>query len=121
MDGCRSCTGNTVFHGQQGKWLCAPKGAGFLSSTHRTRLRASSRLAAPQWIEPDDVVLLCSDGFVNHVHNEQIGHIALQQTNLDLPCEQLMVLARQCANHHIPLCDAENKAIGSMEQASRSP
>jgi serine/threonine protein phosphatase PrpC len=42
-----------------------------------------------------DVVLLCSDGLVNHVRDEEIAQIALEQLDPDRACEQLVTLANE--------------------------
>jgi len=42
-----------------------------------------------------DVVLLCSDGLVNHVRDEEIAQIALEQADPDRACEQLVTLANE--------------------------
>jgi serine/threonine protein phosphatase PrpC len=42
-----------------------------------------------------DVVLLCSDGLINHVPDEEIAQIALEQTDPDRACEQLVKLANE--------------------------
>jgi protein phosphatase len=42
-----------------------------------------------------DVVLLCSDGLVNHVRDEEIAQIALEQSDPDRACEQLVSLANE--------------------------
>ena len=46
-------------------------------------------------LEPGDVVLLCSDGLFNHVRDEEIARIALEQPNPDRACEQLVALANE--------------------------
>jgi protein phosphatase len=46
-------------------------------------------------LEPGDVVLLCSDGLVNHVRDEEIAQIALEQLDPDRACEQLVTLANE--------------------------
>jgi serine/threonine protein phosphatase PrpC len=46
-------------------------------------------------LEPGDVVLLCSDGLVNHVRDEEIAMIALEQPDPDRACEQLVALANE--------------------------
>jgi protein phosphatase len=46
-------------------------------------------------LDPGDVVLLCSDGLVNHVRDEEIAQIALEQTDPDRACEQLVTLANE--------------------------
>jgi protein phosphatase len=46
-------------------------------------------------LKPGDVVLLCSDGLVNHVRDEEIAQIALEQPNADRACEQLVALANE--------------------------
>src|SRR6185436_3630625 len=42
-----------------------------------------------------DVVLLCSDGLINHVRDEEIAQIALEQLDPDRACEQLVTLANE--------------------------
>ena len=42
-----------------------------------------------------DVVLLCSDGLINHVPDDEIAQIALEQTDPDRACEQLVTLANE--------------------------
>ena len=46
-------------------------------------------------LEPGDVVLLCSDGLVNHVRDEEIARIALEQPDPDGACGQLVALANE--------------------------
>jgi protein phosphatase len=46
-------------------------------------------------LKPGDVVLLCSDGLVNHLRDEEIAQIALEQPNADRACEQLVALANE--------------------------
>jgi PPM family protein phosphatase len=46
-------------------------------------------------LEPDDIVLLCSDGLINHVRDEEIAQIALQQADPERACEQLVALANE--------------------------
>jgi PPM family protein phosphatase len=46
-------------------------------------------------LEPGDVVLLCSDGLFNHVRDEEIARIALEQPIADRACEQLVALANE--------------------------
>lgn len=46
-------------------------------------------------LEPGDVVLLCSDGLVNHVRDEEIAQIALEQLDPDRACEQLVGIANE--------------------------
>jgi len=45
-------------------------------------------------LEPGDVVLLCSDGLVNHVRDEEIAKIALE-ADPDHACERLVALANE--------------------------
>ena len=40
-------------------------------------------------------MLLCSDGLINHVRDEEIAQIALEQTDPDRACEQLVTLANE--------------------------
>jgi protein phosphatase len=42
-----------------------------------------------------DVVLLCSDGLINHVRDEEIAQIALEQADPNRACEQLVTLANE--------------------------
>ena len=42
-----------------------------------------------------DVVLLCSDGLINHVLDDEIAQIALEQIDPDRACEQLVTLANE--------------------------
>ena len=51
--------------------------------------------ALSEQLEPGDVVLLCSDGLFNHVRDEEIARIALEQADPDRACEQLVSLANQ--------------------------
>ncbi|HMP42264.1 MAG TPA: protein phosphatase 2C domain-containing protein [Roseiflexaceae bacterium] len=44
-------------------------------------------------LEPGDCVLLCSDGLVGHVRDEELTAIVLAQPDPDLACEQLVTLA----------------------------
>ena len=46
-------------------------------------------------LEPGDIVLLCSDGLVNHVRDEEIARVALEQTDPDRACEQLVAIANE--------------------------
>jgi protein phosphatase len=46
-------------------------------------------------LKPGDVVLLCSDGLVNHVRDEEIAQIALEQPDADRACEKLVALANE--------------------------
>ncbi|MFN8478923.1 MAG: SpoIIE family protein phosphatase, partial [Kouleothrix sp.] len=46
-------------------------------------------------LEPGDVVLLCSDGLFNHVRDEELANIALNQTDANRACEQLVALANE--------------------------
>lgn len=46
-------------------------------------------------IEPGDVVLLCSDGLYNHVRDEEIARLALEQADPDRACERLVALANE--------------------------
>jgi len=46
-------------------------------------------------LDPGDVVLLCSDGLVNHVRDEEIAQIALEQLDPGRACEQLVALANE--------------------------
>ncbi len=46
-------------------------------------------------LEPGDVVLLCSDGLVNHVPDEELARIVLTQTDPKRACDQLVALANE--------------------------
>ncbi|HWQ15148.1 MAG TPA: Stp1/IreP family PP2C-type Ser/Thr phosphatase [Roseiflexaceae bacterium] len=46
-------------------------------------------------LEPGDVVLLCSDGLFNHVHDEEIAQIVLQQPDVARAADQLVALANE--------------------------
>ncbi|MBK9942712.1 MAG: Stp1/IreP family PP2C-type Ser/Thr phosphatase [Kouleothrix sp.] len=46
-------------------------------------------------LEPGDVVLLCSDGLFNHVRDDEIAQIALEQTDPNHACERLVALANE--------------------------
>ncbi len=46
-------------------------------------------------LEPGDVVLLCSDGLFNHVRDEELAQIALEQADPDRACERLVALANE--------------------------
>jgi PPM family protein phosphatase len=46
-------------------------------------------------LEPGDVLLLCSDGLVNHVRDEEIARCALEQNDPHRACEQLVTLANE--------------------------
>jgi protein phosphatase len=46
-------------------------------------------------LEPGDILLLCSDGLVNHVRDEEIAEMVLEQPNPNRACEQLVALANQ--------------------------
>lgn len=46
-------------------------------------------------IEPGDVVLLCSDGLVNHVSDDEIAKAVLSAQDPDVACEELVALANQ--------------------------
>lgn len=46
-------------------------------------------------LEPGDMVLLCSDGLFNHVHDEEIAQIALMAPTPDQVCTQLIALANE--------------------------
>jgi serine/threonine protein phosphatase PrpC len=46
-------------------------------------------------LEPGDVLLLCSDGLVNHVRDEEIARCALEQRDPGRACEQLVALANE--------------------------
>lgn len=46
-------------------------------------------------LEPGDIVLLCSDGLVNHVSDEEIAQIALSEPDLDRAADRLINLANE--------------------------
>jgi protein phosphatase len=46
-------------------------------------------------LEPGDLVLLCSDGLINHVRDEELARIALEQPEPARACEQLVALANE--------------------------
>ncbi|MGQ9826302.1 MAG: Stp1/IreP family PP2C-type Ser/Thr phosphatase [Roseiflexus sp.] len=46
-------------------------------------------------LEPGDVVLLCSDGLVNHVSDEEIARIVLGETDLEYAAMRLVDLANE--------------------------
>lgn len=46
-------------------------------------------------LEPGDIVLLCSDGLVNHVSDEEIAQIALGEPDLDRATARLISLANE--------------------------
>jgi PPM family protein phosphatase len=46
-------------------------------------------------LEPGDILLLCSDGLINHVRDEEIAEIVLAQRDPNRACEQLVTLANQ--------------------------
>jgi protein phosphatase len=46
-------------------------------------------------LEPGDVVLLCSDGLFNHVRDEEIARIALEEPDPDRACQRLVALANE--------------------------
>jgi protein phosphatase len=46
-------------------------------------------------LEPGDVVLLCSDGLFNHVTDEEIAQIVLQQANPERAADRLVALANE--------------------------
>jgi PPM family protein phosphatase len=46
-------------------------------------------------LEPGDVVLLCSDGLFNHVTDEEIGQIVLQQQDPERAVDVLVALANE--------------------------
>jgi protein phosphatase len=46
-------------------------------------------------LEPGDVVLLCSDGLFNHVHDEEIAQIVLQKPDVERAADQLVALANE--------------------------
>ena len=48
-----------------------------------------------QQLQPGDVVLLCSDGLVNHVRDEELARIALEELDPNRACEQLVALANE--------------------------
>ncbi|GAB4126190.1 MAG: protein phosphatase 2C domain-containing protein [Roseiflexaceae bacterium] len=44
-------------------------------------------------LEPGDVMVICSDGLVNHVSDTELMRVVLSQPDPDLACEQLVALA----------------------------
>jgi protein phosphatase len=46
-------------------------------------------------LEPGDILLLCSDGLVNHVTDEELTRIALAKREPDEICTELVALANQ--------------------------
>jgi serine/threonine protein phosphatase PrpC len=46
-------------------------------------------------LEPGDILLLCSDGLVNHVRDEEIARSVLEQSDPNRACEQLVALANE--------------------------
>jgi protein phosphatase len=44
-------------------------------------------------LEPGDVMVICSDGLVNHVSDAELMRVVLSQPDPDLACEQLVALA----------------------------
>ena len=46
-------------------------------------------------LEPGDILLLCSDGLVNHVTDEEIARSVLEQSDPNRACEQLVALANE--------------------------
>lgn len=46
-------------------------------------------------LEPGDIVLLCSDGLVNHVRDEEIAQIALSEPDIDRAATRLISLANE--------------------------
>ena len=46
-------------------------------------------------LEPGDILLLCSDGLVNHVRDEEIARCVLEQSDPNRACEQLVALANE--------------------------
>jgi protein phosphatase len=46
-------------------------------------------------LEPGDILLLCSDGLVNHVTDEELTRIALAKREPDDICAELVALANQ--------------------------
>jgi protein phosphatase len=46
-------------------------------------------------LEAGDVLLLCSDGLINHVADQELAQIALATTDPDRACEELVALANQ--------------------------
>ena len=55
----------------------------------------SRSIRFPSSLNAGDVVLLCSDGLVDHVRDEEIAQIALEQPDPDRACEQLVTLANE--------------------------
>lgn len=50
-------------------------------------------------IEPGDSILLCSDGLVNHVRDDELARIVLGQPDPDRACQQLVALANERGGH----------------------
>lgn len=46
-------------------------------------------------LAPGDVLLLCSDGLVNHVDNDELARTVLEAPSADAACERLITLANQ--------------------------
>src|SRR5262245_18415771 len=46
-------------------------------------------------LDPGDALLLCSDGLINHVTDEEIANSVLKQSDPDKACEQLVALANE--------------------------
>lgn len=46
-------------------------------------------------LEPGDIVLLCSDGLVNHVNDEEMAQIALGEPDLDRAATRLISMANE--------------------------
>jgi protein phosphatase len=46
-------------------------------------------------LDPGDALLLCSDGLINHVTDEEIANSVLKQSDPDRACEQLVALANE--------------------------
>jgi protein phosphatase len=46
-------------------------------------------------LEPGDILLLCSDGLVNHVSDEEIARSVIEQSDPDRACAHLVALANE--------------------------
>jgi protein phosphatase len=46
-----------------------------------------------QPLELGDILLLCSDGLTNFVHDHELSNLVMQATNLEVACEELVALA----------------------------
>ena len=46
-------------------------------------------------LQPDDLLVLCSDGLIAHLYDTEIARIAIEQQDPEQACEQLIKLANQ--------------------------